>query len=48
VVDAQGATRLLPSGALVEVDGTAGEIRVLELASEAGLPRQTGDRSSNC
>ena len=47
VVDAQGATRLLPSGALVEVDGSAGEIRVLELASEAGLPRQTGDRSGN-
>jgi nucleoside-diphosphate-sugar epimerase/phosphohistidine swiveling domain-containing protein len=34
VVDAQGATRLLPSGALVEVDGTTGEIHVLELAPE--------------
>jgi nucleoside-diphosphate-sugar epimerase/phosphohistidine swiveling domain-containing protein len=32
VVDVQGATRALPQGALVEVDGTAGEIRVLELA----------------
>lgn len=32
VVDAQGATRSLPSGALVEVDGTTGEIHVLELA----------------
>lgn len=32
VVDAQGATRSLPQGALVEVDGTTGEIRVLELA----------------
>lgn len=30
VVDAQGATRALPSGALVEVDGTTGEIHVLE------------------
>jgi phosphohistidine swiveling domain-containing protein len=29
VVDAQGATRSLPPGALVEVDGTTGEIRVL-------------------
>jgi phosphohistidine swiveling domain-containing protein len=33
VVDAQGATRSLPPGALVEVDGTTGEIRVLELDS---------------
>jgi phosphohistidine swiveling domain-containing protein len=33
VVDAQGATRSLPQGALVEVDGGTGEIRVLELAS---------------
>jgi phosphohistidine swiveling domain-containing protein len=32
VVDAQGATRSLPPGALVEVDGATGEIRVLELA----------------
>jgi len=32
-VDAQGATRSLPPGALVEVDGTTGEIRVLELDS---------------
>ncbi|OMC52714.1 hypothetical protein A5747_21210 [Mycobacterium sp. IS-836] len=31
VVDAQGATKALPSGALVEVDGGTGEIRVLEL-----------------
>ncbi|OMC52969.1 hypothetical protein A5745_23000 [Mycobacterium sp. IS-2888] len=31
VVDAQGATRALPQGALVEVDGGTGEIRVLEL-----------------
>ncbi|BBX61828.1 hypothetical protein MSAS_10020 [Mycobacterium saskatchewanense] len=33
VVDAQGATRRLPAGALVEVDGSTGEIRVLEPAS---------------
>jgi nucleoside-diphosphate-sugar epimerase/phosphohistidine swiveling domain-containing protein len=30
VVDAQGATRSLPPGALVEVDGATGEIHVLE------------------
>jgi phosphohistidine swiveling domain-containing protein len=29
VVDAQGATRRLPPGALVEVDGSSGEIRIL-------------------
>ena len=34
VVDVQGATRSLPPGALVEVDGTSGEIRVLEAAPE--------------
>ncbi|UQX09426.1 PEP-utilizing enzyme [Candidatus Mycobacterium methanotrophicum] len=33
VVDVHGATRRLPPGALVEVDGSTGEIRVLELAS---------------
>jgi phosphohistidine swiveling domain-containing protein len=32
VVDAQGATRSLPPGALVEVDGGTGEIHVLETA----------------
>jgi phosphohistidine swiveling domain-containing protein len=32
VVDAQGATRSLPPAALVEVDGTTGEIHVLETA----------------
>ncbi|WP_144205761.1 sugar epimerase family protein [Mycobacterium tilburgii] len=31
VVDVQGATTSLPAGALVEVDGATGEIRVLEL-----------------
>jgi nucleoside-diphosphate-sugar epimerase/phosphohistidine swiveling domain-containing protein len=41
VVDAAGATRRLPPGALVEVDGGAGEIRVLELAPDdySSLPR---------
>jgi phosphohistidine swiveling domain-containing protein len=34
VVDATGATRRLPPGALVEVDGETGEIRVLELADD--------------
>ena len=34
VVDVQGATRSLPPGALIEVDGTTGEIQVLELAPE--------------
>ncbi|OBJ43236.1 sugar epimerase family protein [Mycobacterium colombiense] len=37
VVDVQGATRALPSGALVEVDGTTGEIHVLELAADDEL-----------
>jgi nucleoside-diphosphate-sugar epimerase/phosphohistidine swiveling domain-containing protein len=34
VVDVQDATRRLPSGALVEVDGNTGEIRVLNVDSE--------------
>ncbi len=34
VVDAQGATRRLPPGALVEVDGRLGEVRVLEVDSD--------------
>jgi nucleoside-diphosphate-sugar epimerase/phosphohistidine swiveling domain-containing protein len=38
VVDVQDATRRLPSGALVEVDGKTGEIWVLELAAEDTLP----------
>ncbi len=45
VVDAQGATRSLPSGALVEVDGTTGEIHVLELASEDNPPLPANDHS---
>jgi nucleoside-diphosphate-sugar epimerase/phosphohistidine swiveling domain-containing protein len=36
VVDVQGATRSLPPGALVEVDGATGEIHVLALASDDG------------
>ncbi|OBC02531.1 sugar epimerase family protein [Mycobacterium sp. 852002-40037_SCH5390672] len=39
VVDVQGATQALPPGALVEVDGSTGEIRVLELAAQDTLPR---------
>jgi nucleoside-diphosphate-sugar epimerase/phosphohistidine swiveling domain-containing protein len=38
VVDVQGATKSLPPGALVEVDGTTGEIHVLELAAKGTLP----------
>jgi phosphohistidine swiveling domain-containing protein len=38
VVDVHDATRRLPPGALVEVDGTAGEIHVLELAPEDLYP----------
>ncbi|GFG75808.1 PEP-utilizing enzyme [Mycobacterium botniense] len=39
VVDVAGATRRLPPGALVEVDGAAGEIRLLELAADdSSLP----------
>lgn len=38
VVDVQGATKALPPGALVEVDGATGEIRVLEAVP--GLPGQ--------
>jgi phosphohistidine swiveling domain-containing protein len=44
VVDVQGATRSLPSGALVEVDGTTGEIHVLELAPEDNPSSPAGGR----
>jgi phosphohistidine swiveling domain-containing protein len=44
VVDAQGATRSLSSGALVAVDGTAGEIHVLELAPAENPPLPASDR----
>ncbi|QLL05504.1 NAD-dependent epimerase/dehydratase family protein [Mycobacterium vicinigordonae] len=39
VVDVQGATRLLRSGALVEVDGTTGEIHLLEPGFEDCPPQ---------
>ncbi len=47
VVDAQGATRRLPPGALVEVDGGVGEIRVLEVESGGRSPLPANDRSRN-
>jgi phosphohistidine swiveling domain-containing protein len=37
VVDVAGATRYLPPGALIEVDGTTGEIHVLEPAPTGRL-----------
>jgi nucleoside-diphosphate-sugar epimerase/phosphohistidine swiveling domain-containing protein len=46
VVDAQGATRRLPPGALVEVDGSAGEIRVLDAAPEDVSSLPVSDRST--
>jgi nucleoside-diphosphate-sugar epimerase/phosphohistidine swiveling domain-containing protein len=45
VVDAQGATRFLPPGALIEVDGATGEIHVLELPPQENPPRPASDRS---
>ena len=47
VVDAQDATRRLPPGALVEVDGDSGEIQVLELAVADRSTAQTIDRGRN-
>jgi phosphohistidine swiveling domain-containing protein len=46
VVDVQGATRALPSGALVEVDGTTGEIRVLSVDSDDVSAPPAKDRRS--
>lgn len=45
VVDAAGATRSLPSGALVEVNGATGEIRLLEPppADSSPLPESQGN-----
>lgn len=44
VVDVQGATRVLPPGALIEVDGGTGEIRVLETALPDDVVTTTGSR----
>ncbi|MGZ4515763.1 MAG: sugar epimerase family protein [Mycobacterium sp.] len=46
VVDVQGATKSLPPGALVEVDGTTGEIQVLEIAPEDNPSSRASGRSS--
>ncbi len=45
VVDAQGATRSLPSGALVEVDGATGEIHVLDLGADGSPPLPANGRT---
>jgi nucleoside-diphosphate-sugar epimerase/phosphohistidine swiveling domain-containing protein len=47
VVDAQDATRRLPPGALVEVDGDSGDIRVLELAGGDASTAQAIDQGRN-
>ncbi len=44
VVDVQGATRFLPPGALIEVDGATGEIHVVELAAEDSPPLPVSDQ----
>jgi nucleoside-diphosphate-sugar epimerase/phosphohistidine swiveling domain-containing protein len=45
VVDVQGATQVLRSGALVEVDGTTGEIHVLEAGFEERPPLSANGRT---
>jgi phosphoenolpyruvate-protein kinase (PTS system EI component) len=45
VVDVQDATRRLPSGALIEVDGSTGEIRVLNVDPEDASSLPESDRS---
>jgi len=47
VVDVQEATRRLPPGALVEVDGDSGEILVLELRGGPHLRAHATDRGRN-
>jgi nucleoside-diphosphate-sugar epimerase/phosphohistidine swiveling domain-containing protein len=47
VVDAQHATQILPPGALVEVDGSSGEIRVLELPTADITSAESIDRGRN-
>jgi phosphohistidine swiveling domain-containing protein len=45
VVDAQSATRRLPPGSLIEVDGATGQIRVIDAATDARSPFPADDRS---
>jgi phosphohistidine swiveling domain-containing protein len=47
VVDAEDATGRLPPGALVEVDGDSGEIRVLELARGDASAARAIDQGRN-
>jgi len=47
VVDAAGATRRLPAGALVEVDGSTGEIRVLDAAPSGADGKIDGKAREN-
>ncbi len=47
VVDVQGATRSLPPGALVEVDGSTGEIHVLNADPEDVSSLPASDRGPN-
>jgi nucleoside-diphosphate-sugar epimerase/phosphohistidine swiveling domain-containing protein len=47
VVDVAGATRRLPPGALVEVDGGTGEICVLELSADDAASTTATGRDSN-
>jgi nucleoside-diphosphate-sugar epimerase/phosphohistidine swiveling domain-containing protein len=47
VVDVQGATRCLPPGALVEVDGSTGEIHVLNVDPEDDSSLPARDRRPN-
>ncbi|WP_297824581.1 sugar epimerase family protein [Mycobacterium sp.] len=47
VVDVQGATRALPPGALVEVDGSTGEIRVLDADTDDVSSLPASDRRPN-
>jgi hypothetical protein len=46
-VDAEDATGRLPPGALVEVDGDSGEIRVLELARGDASAARAIDQGRN-
>ncbi len=46
VVDAHSATRRLPPGALIEVDGATGEIRLVGAEMEATLPASEQSRNA--